>query len=633
MIKKLLTTRVLVAVSMATAMLIGPFANPANAVNGYPLTPFYQVAGKYVLSTDGLGTTQSSGNIQVEKPSATAVVRKAFFMSSARGGSTVAPTAASLLGTQVTYSKTVSGQALADVTSIVSSTVDNAQPGIINIAVTNANQAEGHALAVVFYDANLSYSASVVLSFGRADTVGSSTEFDFSNVLSKQSYMDVTMTLGLSFSYQSSSQANSYSCLLFSGCTQRSQISLTLDGSSTPIYVSATAGGSDDAAQAPANGNLLSVGGVGDQVSKPVNSSSNQTTTTPIDNELYSLIDLLPNGTTGFTLNSVNPSNDDYLFFAGFYFKGIVAKGTDTSGNSSLPNITSVSPCFGPTSGGTSVTITGTNLASATSVTFGGTSAVISSNSATSIVATSPAKTAGYTDIEVTTSAGNAIQFDAFQYGNNLTSCEGSVEAAVQNDPSQGPTVPGTPGKPAASASGTTATVTVTAPSSGGTPTSYTVTASPGGATCTVTGASGSCSISGLIPGTSYTFTSTATNSAGTSSSSVASDAVLMPVSSSVSTTPGTTTSATVVTVAKKTTVKKPKATATPEPTATETAEPSVEPTPSPSSSLEPVTNASEESTQTGLGSNYGLLAGLFGGLAIAIWFIVFRRRDEDEQR
>lgn len=85
---------------------------------------------------------------------------------------------------------------------------------------------------------------------------------------------------------------------------------------------------------------------------------------------------------------------------------------------------------------------------------------------------------------------------------------------------------PATPGQPTAVAGNTSATVTVVAPTSGGTPVSYTVTASPGGAQCTVTGASGSCTITGLTNGTPYTFTSTATNLAGTSSSSVASASV-----------------------------------------------------------------------------------------------------------
>ena len=85
---------------------------------------------------------------------------------------------------------------------------------------------------------------------------------------------------------------------------------------------------------------------------------------------------------------------------------------------------------------------------------------------------------------------------------------------------------PNAPGTPTVVAGEESATITVTAPSSGRTPTSYVVTASPGGATCTVTGASGSCTITGLTAGTAYTFTTVAMRSgfsspAGTASPSV----------------------------------------------------------------------------------------------------------------
>jgi outer membrane protein OmpA-like peptidoglycan-associated protein len=404
------------------------FGDPTDA---YPLTPFYEVAGKYTLSTDGLGTTSSSGTLQVEKPSSQATVRKAFLMASQKSTGTSSPTPrASLQGTQITYSKEVSGQTLSDVTSIVASIVDTAPAGITNLTLSGANNAEGYGLAVVFYDPSLPYSGSVVLSFGRADMVGSTTQFDFSTVLDKQTYMDVTMSLGISFGYQGDNASNSHSCTSYSGCIQRSNISLTLDNSSTPIYITSTAGGADDAVGTPTNGNLLTVGGVGDTVSKPVNSTSSTTTTTPIDSEIYSLIDVLPNGTQSFSLTSSNPSFDDVLFFAGFHFKGLIADGVDTSGNSSIPVITDISPCFGPTAGGTSVTISGANLSGATSVAFGNTAGTITSNSATSIVITTPAKSAGLTDVSVATPAGNEIKFDGFQYGDTLTVCDGSVAAA-----------------------------------------------------------------------------------------------------------------------------------------------------------------------------------------------------------
>jgi hypothetical protein len=85
---------------------------------------------------------------------------------------------------------------------------------------------------------------------------------------------------------------------------------------------------------------------------------------------------------------------------------------------------------------------------------------------------------------------------------------------------------PNTPGTPTVVAGGESATITVTRPTGGLTPTSYEVTASPGGATCTVTGASGSCVISGLTAGVAYTFTTVAMRSGLGSPASDASPAV-----------------------------------------------------------------------------------------------------------
>ena len=81
------------------------------------------------------------------------------------------------------------------------------------------------------------------------------------------------------------------------------------------------------------------------------------------------------------------------------------------------PTITSISPNQGPVAGGTSVTITGTNLTGTTGVTFGGSSATnVTVNSSTSVTVTTPAKTAGAVDVTLSTSVGSVTSSGAYTY-------------------------------------------------------------------------------------------------------------------------------------------------------------------------------------------------------------------------
>ncbi|MBI5964577.1 MAG: IPT/TIG domain-containing protein [Chloroflexi bacterium] len=79
------------------------------------------------------------------------------------------------------------------------------------------------------------------------------------------------------------------------------------------------------------------------------------------------------------------------------------------------PTIGSIVPNSGPTAGGTSVVITGTNFTGGT-VTFDGTAATCTVDSATQITCTSPAHTAGAVDVVVTTPGGAATSAGGFTY-------------------------------------------------------------------------------------------------------------------------------------------------------------------------------------------------------------------------
>jgi hypothetical protein len=88
------------------------------------------------------------------------------------------------------------------------------------------------------------------------------------------------------------------------------------------------------------------------------------------------------------------------------------------------PTVTKLKPNTGPVAGGTSVSITGTNLTGATAVNFGSTAAAsLTVKSATSLTAISPAETAGTVDVTVTTPGGTSAlsTADRFKFAPTIT--------------------------------------------------------------------------------------------------------------------------------------------------------------------------------------------------------------------
>jgi serine/threonine-protein kinase len=79
------------------------------------------------------------------------------------------------------------------------------------------------------------------------------------------------------------------------------------------------------------------------------------------------------------------------------------------------PAISAISPSSGTTDGGTTVTITGTNLTGATGVSFGGAAGTIISDSGAQVTVTSPGGK-GTVNITVTTAAGTSAVTAACQY-------------------------------------------------------------------------------------------------------------------------------------------------------------------------------------------------------------------------
>src|SRR5450631_3805837 len=103
-----------------------------------------------------------------------------------------------------------------------------------------------------------------------------------------------------------------------------------------------------------------------------------------------------------------------------------------------VASVTGINPISGPSAGGTSVTINGANLSSASAVKFGATPGIITADSAISITATSPAESAGTVDVTVTTPGGASAtsSADKFTYVAAPT-----VTGVI---PTRGPTAGGT---------------------------------------------------------------------------------------------------------------------------------------------------------------------------------------------
>ncbi|MGL5669626.1 MAG: beta strand repeat-containing protein, partial [Shewanella sp.] len=155
-----------------------------------------------------------------------------------------------------------------------------------------------------------------------------------------------------------------------------------------------------------------------------------------------------------------------------------------------------------------------------------GTSPTLSATSTSGLTVSFSSSTTGVCTI----TSGGALTFvtagsctiDADQAG------DGSTHAAttVSRTFTVNAVVPGGPTIGTATAGDTQASISFTAPASigGAAITGYTVTANPGGATGT--GAGSPITVTGLTNGVSYTFTVTATNSAGTGSASAASNSI-----------------------------------------------------------------------------------------------------------
>ncbi len=123
-------------------------------------------------------------------------------------------------------------------------------------------------------------------------------------------------------------------------------------------------------------------------------------------------------GTHGIPLSSISAAAGQTFYVKAVGQASITNKMSNAVAyNPATMTMTGISPTSGTTAGGTVVTISGTNFQTGATVTFGGTGATVNSISSTSILATTPAHTAGAVDVMVTNpGATGVILSSAFTY-------------------------------------------------------------------------------------------------------------------------------------------------------------------------------------------------------------------------
>ncbi|EZP65271.1 Calx-beta domain protein [Sphingomonas paucimobilis] len=297
------------------------------------LTANYTFVGKGNWSIDGSGGQASGANRDI-----TARVPDGSFVEAANlYASTYTGTANAVTSVDITNAAgnlTVTGfsalgvaagflQAYrADVTSYVRSVVGDGDGSDFNFNLSNivGSSVDGFALVVVYSNPDES-TRTISLLDGFSATAGDSFQLNFSQpVDTDQAGFEAQMSLGIGFSYYPASQFST----------------VTVGGRQLTTSAGAQDDGSTDFSSI-SNGGLLTIGGIGDSTDNPDPDLPINAVRT--DDELYDLakgnVDnpaaYLADDSESINVTTVNPSNDDNIFFAGFNITAVVA--VDTAEN------------------------------------------------------------------------------------------------------------------------------------------------------------------------------------------------------------------------------------------------------------------------------------------------------------
>ncbi|TMQ12251.1 MAG: HYR domain-containing protein [Deltaproteobacteria bacterium] len=276
------------------------------------LAPVVTESGFITLSLDASGSNGGAyqfrggapGTIRVQKP-AGATVRRAFLAAASTGfsGRRLNNGDVTLDGIAVVWgistpSSISSWNHWSEVTGIAKPKIDASPAGIVsfNVGEVNTTGIDGEILAVIFDDPAQTTSNTVILLFGAQNISGDTFNIALGSPINKSDpNLAIDLSLGISFGFQDGANTGQHSIVNVNG-----------------ERLTSLAGGQDDGQ--PANGALMTVGGIGDTNDNP---APFDTSSGPRkDDELYNLLPFLHTGDTAITVFSQNPSNDDNILFA-----------------------------------------------------------------------------------------------------------------------------------------------------------------------------------------------------------------------------------------------------------------------------------------------------------------------------
>ncbi|MGW3723479.1 IPT/TIG domain-containing protein [Streptomyces sp. NPDC005133] len=178
----------------------------------------------------------------------------------------------------------------------------------------------------------------------------------------------------------------------------------TAAGASNPLnfyYIGTPFKASLSAASGPsAGGNTVTISGTGLATASSVAFGGNNATPTVTSDSLLSVtVPAGASGSVGVSVTTTGGANN------GFSYTYV-----------DPPTITSLAPTSGSTSGGTTVTITGTDLSTTESVTFDGVTAPFGVINSTTVSAVTPPGSTGAVDVVVSTTGGSATAAAGYTY-------------------------------------------------------------------------------------------------------------------------------------------------------------------------------------------------------------------------